>query len=309
MDSGAGTQPRQPDHGRHRRVHPGGAQLSGPTPRPGSRPAHARPLFPARRGMLLPCDEPTIPLPPVTDPLVDTDAVGLRKFNLGTVPASVTPPKTWRRAAWFSVGSSVAALVALLVLGALLVGPSRLRTQIESLPGKPFDVPLPTTTPTGAQLLPGNPSAIADRTHTGGTPTGHATTTGTVSTTPIAPPAGGGTLRVPTIATVPGVTNPVVDPGKVAQQTQQFFAAVSSNVKQAYGLTGGALKADGEAALQQRYQDVATVQVQGITIDPGKGTTIDTVLVTKKDGSTTTEQHVLAFTTGSLPLISGDITN
>jgi hypothetical protein len=48
------------------------------------------------------------------------------------------------------------------------------------------------------------------------------------------------------------------------------------------------------------------VQVQGITIDPGKGITINTVLVTRKDGSTTTEQHVLAFTPGTLPLISQD---
>ncbi|NUT47951.1 MAG: hypothetical protein HOV94_11670, partial [Saccharothrix sp.] len=53
------------------------------------------------------------PLPPPPDPLADTDAVGLRKFNIGLVPASVTPPRTWRLAAWFAVLSSAGVLVGL----------------------------------------------------------------------------------------------------------------------------------------------------------------------------------------------------
>jgi hypothetical protein len=257
--------------------------------------------------LVRPCDEPTAPLPAVPvadiDPMVDTDPVGLRKFDIGTVPASVTPPRTWRRAAWFSVGSSVAALVALLVVGALLVGPARLRSQIESFPGDPLQVPLPTTSAaTARQLPPGAPSAVA------------ATDSAHDPVEPAQPPAGASSPTTdtptrsqrPTITTVPGVTNPVVDPGKIAQQTQHFFAAVTSDVGEAYQLTSGALKADGQAALQQRYQDVATVQVQGITIDPGRGITINTVLVTHRDGTTSTERHVLAFTPGLLPLISED---
>ncbi|MFC0544479.1 hypothetical protein [Kutzneria chonburiensis] len=285
------------DHGRHRRASSGPGAL--PPARRGLRAAHARPI------VVRPSDEPTVPLPAVPpvdiDPLLDTDPVGLRKFDIGTVPASVTPPRTWRRAAWFSVGSSVAALAALLIVGALFVGPSRMRTQIESFPGYPQQVPLPTTTEAARQLPPGAPSAVAK------TDAVRARSTGDGSSS--AGTSGGGTpthTAKPTITTVTGAGNPVVDPGKVAQQTQHFFAAVASNVGEAYQLTSGALKANGEAALQQRYQDVASVQVQGITIDPGKGITINTVLVTRKDGTTTTEQHVLAFTPGSLPLISQD---
>jgi hypothetical protein len=287
------------DHGRHRRASSVGGAL--PPARRGLRAAHARPV------LIRPCDEATVQLPAVPpieiDPLLDTDPVGLRKFDIGTVPASVTPPRTWRRAAWFSVGSSVAALVALLVVGALFVGPTRMRTQIESFPGYPQQVPLPTTTAETRPLPPGAPSAVAK------TDAARPRATGGGSSA-----AGSGTpgssmptrTTQPTITTVTGAGNPVVDPGKVAQQTQHFFAAVASNVGEAYQLTSGALKANGEAALQQRYQDVASVQVQGITIDPGKGITINTVLVTRKDGSTTTEQHVLAFTPGTLPLISQD---
>jgi hypothetical protein len=276
--------------------------LPDPAHRRRFRAAHAKPI------VIRPCDEPTVPLPAVPpadiDPVVDTDPVGLRKFGIGTVPASVTPPRQWRRAAWFSVGSSVAVLVALLVVGALLVGPSRMRTQIESFPGNPLQVPLPTTTiMPDRQLPPGAPSEVAAT--DGKTPAAAplAAADGGSSTTGAHAPAN---PAPPTITTVPGVTKPVVDPGKIAQQTQHFFAAVASNVGEAYQLTSGTLKADGEAALQLRYQDVASVQVQGITIDPGKGITINTVLVTHKDGTTSAEQHVLAFTPGALPLISQD---
>jgi hypothetical protein len=182
-----------------------------------------------------------------------------------------------------------------------------MRTQIESFPGNPLQVPLPTITtdsPT-RQLPPGAPSEVAATDGKGTAAaqpqaTGASSATGTHGTgTPTHP-------AQPTITTVTGVTDPVVDPGKIAQQTQHFFAAVASNVGEAYQLTSGALKADGQAALEQRYQDVSSVQVEGITIDPGKGITINTVLVTHKDGTTTSEQHVLAFTPGLLPLISQD---
>jgi hypothetical protein len=287
------------EQGRHRRLSAVPPHL---VSRTGLRPAHARPV------LVRPSDEPTIPLPVVPpidiDPLLDTDPVGLRKFDLGTVPASVTPPRTWRRAAWFTVGSSAAALVALVVVGTLLVGPSRMRTQIESFPGNPFQVPLPTTTDAPKrQLPPGAPSEVAATDGRDTTPV-RTQTIGTGSPTATSIPTH--TSPRPTITTVTGASAPVVDPGKIAQQTQHFFAAVTSNVGEAYQLTSGTLKADGEAALQQRYQDVASVQVQGITIDPGKGITINTVLVTRKNGTTSSEQHVLAFTTGMLPLISED---
>ncbi len=47
--------------------------------------------------------------------LPEAPATGLRKFDLGNVPASVTPPRSWRRAAWFAVGTSAAVVLGLTV--------------------------------------------------------------------------------------------------------------------------------------------------------------------------------------------------
>ncbi|MFD1151709.1 hypothetical protein ACFQ3T_31630, partial [Saccharothrix hoggarensis] len=99
---------------------------------------------------------PHTPPPPPPDPLVDTDEMGLRKFNIGLVPASVTPPRTWKRAAWFAVLSSAGVLVGLAIAAAKLVGVSNPVERI-GMPGYPTDVPLLTgfatpapTTTTGA---------------------------------------------------------------------------------------------------------------------------------------------------------------
>ncbi|AHI01489.1 hypothetical protein [Kutzneria albida] len=318
MDTEAGSQQRQPQHGRHRRVAGDTVAMPEPASPLDRRPAHARPVIPVQprtedplsaRGIVWPCEEPTEPLLPVAD-IAETDPVGLRKFDIGSVPASVTPPRTWRKAAWFSVCSSAAALIGVLVVAAALIGPTKLRTQIESFPGQ-WQVALPSVTPsaTSRHGLPGDPVSVAQ------TGTAEPTATGRVPGSAVpAPPSAShgstaapkptGTLPLPPITTVPGT--PDVDPTKIVQQTQHFFAAIDTNVGEAYQLTTGALRAGGQAALEQRYAEVSAVRLQGITVDPGKSLTISTVLLTKKDGSTVTEQHVLRFSTDDLPLISDD---
>ncbi|MCA1655277.1 MAG: hypothetical protein LC635_02215, partial [Pseudonocardiaceae bacterium] len=68
--------------------------------------------------------------------LPDT-ASGLRKFDLGTVPASVTPPRSWRRAAWFAVGTSAAVVLGLAVASAELMGRPVEGPMIDALPAYP----------------------------------------------------------------------------------------------------------------------------------------------------------------------------
>lgn len=51
-------------------------------------------------------------------------AGSLHDFDLGMVPASVTPPRTWRHAAWFAVISSAATLGGLMFATTALVGNS-----------------------------------------------------------------------------------------------------------------------------------------------------------------------------------------
>src|SRR5205085_12640098 len=71
-------------------------------------------------------------------------------FNIGLVPASVTPPRSWRHAAWFAVLSSAAVLVGLMVAAAL-VGPSRSNSRIDALPGYPSYLPPIAPTPNGPE--------------------------------------------------------------------------------------------------------------------------------------------------------------
>lgn len=74
-----------------------------------------------------------------TDPFIDTMPVGgLHKFDLGMVPASVTPPRSWHRAAWFTVVSSAAALCGLLfAASAISDHPSTSLPRAMDLPGMP----------------------------------------------------------------------------------------------------------------------------------------------------------------------------
>ncbi|GAB3547534.1 hypothetical protein J2S53_002465 [Actinopolyspora lacussalsi] len=61
---------------------------------------------------------------------------GLCEFGLGMIPASITPPRTWRRAAWFVVVSAAAALGGIVLVTAVVMSnePARLATDPRHLP-------------------------------------------------------------------------------------------------------------------------------------------------------------------------------
>ncbi|GGM58810.1 hypothetical protein GCM10012275_32490 [Longimycelium tulufanense] len=79
---------------------------------------------------------------PAEDRPGEGESAGLRSFDLGTVPASVTPPRSWRRAAWFSVSASCAVLAALTAIGSTVV-PTRSHQRLEGMPGYPSAFPFP----------------------------------------------------------------------------------------------------------------------------------------------------------------------
>jgi hypothetical protein len=71
-------------------------------------------------------------------------------LDLDTMPASVTPPRTWRRAAAFSVAASAAVLTALSIVALAVVGPARLAYPLHREPGDAKVVVEPDTTRPGA---------------------------------------------------------------------------------------------------------------------------------------------------------------
>jgi hypothetical protein len=248
-----------------------------------------------------------IPLPRrrQIDPLQDTD--GLRKFNIGLVPASVTPPRTWKRAAWFAVISSVLVLVGLCAAAAKLVSGGGTAETI-GLPGYPSDVPLISALPTGGT----SPSA------TGGTRPSAANTgmgapvPGTGASAPGTSGRGPATSTkpsgsaLPVITTVPVTQAPVVDGTKIAQQTERFYREMATNADTALSMTTDTVRSNAGALLEGRLADISLIEVKEIAVDPSKGLTVSLLQVTKKDGSVSTEKRELSFTVGDLPLINGE---
>jgi hypothetical protein len=262
---------------------------------------------------------------PAPDPLVDSDGSGLGKFNIGLVPASVTPPRTWKRAAWFAVLASAGVLVGLAIAAAKLVGSSGPVEQV-LMPDRPATVPIvtdfgtrtskptagspgPETKPqgpgraSGTQAAPSSGAGQSDGTSAGAEPTTPATST--ASGTPGGTPDTPGTTS-PTVTTVPNQEKPLVDSTAIASRTERFYEEIAANTDTAMALTTEAFRSTTEAVLEQRLADVSLIEVKEISVDPTKGITISTLQITKKDGTASTERRELVFTLSGDPLINAE---
>ncbi|WIX79896.1 hypothetical protein QRX50_03590 [Amycolatopsis carbonis] len=261
-------------------------------------------------------------------PLLD----GLGKFDLGSVPASVTPPKTWRKAAWFATGASGAVVVGLLFAGTFLVGGPTTTTDAlgggwpgRQNGGNPLILPDPSL---GQQGGTGGDSPDRSRSGGGGRsgtrdddpnthpqnaagsetsedqpPTDSASsgdssdpvTTGPTST-PSRPPA------KPPITPAPRETAPTTvwyaadkDPKTMGDNSEKFFNNVTTDPNEAAAVTTGDLKQEGAQGLRQHYANVAYFEVKKVEIDPDNNTTVNTLEVTHTDGTKTVEQRTLTF--------------
>lgn len=265
-----------------------------------------------------------IPPPaPRRDPLVDTGPPGLHSFNLGSIPASVTPPRTWRRAAWFMIFSSVAALLGLLFVASTLVRPRPVADRLPTLPDLPTGPQLiaPTPDPAHPDQTTGYPRyaprqrdlAGGGAHDVGGTPTGRPGTGGVGRPGGPGGPGGG---PATSIGTAPGTGPgdfptmtirasgpPSADPVALAQRTQTFFHDVTSDAQAAAALTVSTVRDDAAALIDRRYGQIATIRVQSISLDPNSGITVSVLKVTNRDGTTATEQTTLHFTLGGDPRI------
>lgn len=257
------------------------------------------------------------------DPVPAQD--GLGTFDLGSVPASVTPPKTWRKAAWFATASSGCVVVALLYAGSILVSqPSETGTQAingwterggqPTLEGErltdststPGSTPEATTSSSSgtsslrqgalSDRAPESSSAVAPRAP--GAPP--ATTTPVeVSVGPTTPstsrePAKPAATKAQRVKAPPRQLM-TADPELMADRSEYFLNTVTEDPSAAHSVTTGELKQQGPDGLERKYQDVAYYEVKKIYIDPNRGETVNTVEVTYPDGSKKTEQRVLHF--------------
>ena len=260
--------------------------------------------------------------------LTDTPATGLRKFDLGTVPASVTPPRSWRKAAWFAVGTSAAVVLGLTVATTELMGRQVSdNTLIDALPAYPSGpltlAELPHEATTSDETATGKPARSSDRPSPGDdatpqsqgsapTDTVVGSTTGEESVVPTEPPSEGTTtatattLGEPTRYTVGPAPVTPTDPAKMGDRTEEYFALVTSDPAAAHAMTGGGMAREGAEGIEARYDGVARVEVQEITIDRNQAITTSKVKVVHKDGTETVEHRQLTFTWGGDPKITDE---
>ncbi|MER6761424.1 MULTISPECIES: hypothetical protein [Amycolatopsis] len=262
-------------------------------------------------------------------PLLD----GLGTFDLGSVPASVTPPKTWRKAAWFATGASGAVVVGLLFAGTFLVG-GPTTTTTDAVGGGGWPGRQNGGNPNLSALIPngqhGGVGGNVPRSGASTSPDGVTSDNGThpqqgpgpsssasSSSTGVTTSAGPGTgskTSAPTTTDTPSSSEPpekppvtpaqretkdpyftAADPNTMGNNSEKFFNNVTTDPSEASSVTSGDLKQQGPQGLRKRYAGVAYFEVKKVTIDPQHGTTVNTVEVTHEDGSKSTEQRTLTF--------------
>lgn len=310
-----------------------------PSPAPTAEPANGRHhrIEPAPAWAPVPQQRTSSPAPPPVDPLTDTAEVGgLHKFDLGMVPASITPPRTWKRAAWFAIGSSVAALGGLMFATAMFAGSANTRVDALELPEVPRGQdypPLPdpyflTGDPTRPQAshpaAPPNPAGsapqmvmprptAAETDGTAGAPGGNpGTAPGTApgaapgegSTAPGQPAPPSGTTAPPT-EEAPALL-PLVDTESIKRASERYYSAISAgDLPGAYEMTGGALRDEGYRSFAARYSFATAVEVRHVYVSPAS--TVHELRLTLPDGSQRTERHELRYDRrGEQPKIVAD---
>ncbi|OXM42696.1 hypothetical protein CFP75_41485 [Amycolatopsis alba DSM 44262] len=249
---------------------------------------------------------------------------GLSTFDLGSVPASVTPPKTWRKAAWFAAAASALVVVGLLFAGSFLVGKPAPEQQSQGgWPGYRGGSPLtneglagnPATPPPGGAA--GNPSDSAtdssakdDRSSSNSATSADSENTGNSESRPgsggpvtTGQPTSSSSERPQKPPVMPAARTTTTSPWYASQpdaqamgdNTETFLNAVTTNPQEAAAVTSGGLREEGAQGLRERYADVAYFEVKKVSIDQRRGVTVNTVEVTHKDGTKTMEQRTLTF--------------
>ncbi|MGW5742869.1 hypothetical protein [Amycolatopsis sp. NPDC003861] len=247
---------------------------------------------------------------------------GLGGFTIGSVPASVTPPKTWRKAAWFATGASGAVVVGLLCAGSFLVGKPPVDQAVQG--AWPGYQGVPTIAdPTGEHRPPTEggsgagpesaapPESGKTQSGGGGGPVDDATapadagtaSPGTSTTGPALPSA---TPRKPPVTPAQRET-PVKPPWwysfppdaqTMGDNSEKFFNTVTTDPAAASSVTTGRLHDQGPQALADRYAGIAYFEVKKVSIDQQRGVTVNTVEVTHTDGTKTVEERTLTFGDG-----------
>lgn len=239
---------------------------------------------------------------------MDTPPGGLRAFDLGNIPASVTPPSSWRRAACFAVATSCAVMAALSTATVMLAGKPREVHTIDALPSQPTHRLVITDLP-----ATGLASDLATPRHTVTTPQPPAV--------PVLPPPDRTAPNEPAdgveLTTLSALTSmvDVLPPAEAAAASntdplsdlaQLYYSQVTEDAAAATRLTTGRALAEGVPGIQARYPNAVRISVTDIQIDPHRSLVRVALEILHTDGSTSTELRTLRVTSGPDPKIAED---
>ena len=258
-----------------------------------------------------------------TDPVESPGEDAFDDLDLTITPVSVTPPRTWRRAAWFAVGASCVVLTVLVFAAARLAGPESPFDRLDAFPGlptgglltaQPPEPPGPSrpgddptaadgTTPTadgdptsaGAAHQPGRQGEQSDR-GPGGGPAG-VTRTGSPTTTSY-DHLGDPTVQ-PSVSLLPTVGSPPVTADSLIAATRSFYELLPKNVEAAWNMVGPRVKVQGFESFRKQWADAAQVHLQRVVVNANDSTVLATVLFVGTEDDEYVQRFLLTFRQGN----------
>ncbi|PRW61784.1 hypothetical protein [Actinopolyspora mortivallis] len=242
----------------------------------------------------------------------------LHELDLGMVPASVTPPRTWRRAAWFAVTASAATLCGIVFATAALAPHPDTRTTAEPVRvprghGYPFPpdeeansperhAP-PTTRPDRRMLVPSTPATKTSRRERPSQHPGAPDDTGTWQRAPLPPLEASPTRPPETTERTPLPTSTETAPARGEQYavttrwsrmrelTERYFSAVAAGeLRAAYRMTGGRLHEAGFTEFSSRYEDAGHIGVSTTVVEAES--TVTELRITRGDETETVRRRL-----------------
>ena len=224
-------------------------------------------------------------------------------------PVSVTPPRTWRRAAWFAVGASCVALTALVVGASQLAGRSGSIVSFPGLPtgglltaqplGPPVHPPGPATTVPGGHGPGGTdgPSGGIAGGEPGGGPRGDGRAGGPAETWTASSRPGrqSGASIPPSVTIMPTTGQPAVSADELVAGTTQFYDQLPSNLNAAWAMLSPRAKKGGFDSFREQWADTEQVHLQQVIVDADDSSVLATVQTVTTDGVEHVRQFRLGF--------------
>jgi hypothetical protein len=234
---------------------------------------------------------------------------------------TVTPPSYWRRAAWLIVASASVVLVVLVFGAVRLAGPNGRSGQVDAFPGLPTGGLLTPQPPrTNTLVMPPTPGHNTDQSNADQGDAGQSTARPSTQPqadmrTSIESPAGGSPTGQPPDpdggiptggppSTGSATPSPEPDAAAVMDATGRFFGLLPEDIDNAWLMMNAEGQRPNFAEFSRSWRRYRDVELLHATAGAEATTTIASVRVTERKGTSTTQRWKLTFGRGGQPVIN-----